>query len=101
VRRNWPASGESDEGIALRASQVKAVGQELDRIAAWAMDRATLQVADQASANTGAFRQLLLGQVTGESQPLELVTEGQECGLPSRLLTGSHDVSLYARATPD
>ena len=78
MRRNWSASSKSDEGIALGASQAKAVGQELDRIAAWAMDRAALQVADQASADTGAFGQLLLGQVTGESQPLELVTEGQE-----------------------
>jgi hypothetical protein len=65
------------------------------------MNRAALQVADQASADTGAFGQLLLGQITSKSQPFELVTEGQEDGLPSRLLTGAHDGRLYASAIPD
>jgi hypothetical protein len=71
------ASGQSDECVALGASEAKAVGQELDRIAAGAMDRAALQVADQASADTGAFGQLLLGQVGGDAQR-RMVAEDQK-----------------------
>jgi hypothetical protein len=65
------------------------------------MDRAALQVADQASTDASAFGQLLLGQVTGKAQALEIVAEGQERGLSSRVFAGSHDVSLCARSTPD
>ena len=76
--REDPPSGQRDEGVAVCPAYLQAVGEQFGRVAAWAMDGAAFQIADQASADAGLFRQLLLSQVSGATKVLQMVAEGQE-----------------------
>jgi hypothetical protein len=66
----------------------------MDGVAPRTVDRAALQIADQAGADAGSFGKFLLGQVNREPQALEMLAKRQKRRLSCHVFAGSHDNCL-------